>query len=143
MKPLSTYRMGLSPAPVPTSNRMAEKSPFQIAVKRLEIDENVKGTEHIWEHIDWWCEMMRWIVIHLSPKPQMSDLGWSTIWTVVERPDRQCGNDLLFNLRKLLYRKLVHKRNTGIKCSRRIQYTHYLHLRAEHVCQLPCFIVEY
>ena len=61
-------------SPTPTSTLI----PFQISVNRLESDK--MSIEHIWEHIGW-----LWTIVQLSPKPQKSERGSSTICVVVER----------------------------------------------------------
>ena len=38
---------------------------------------------------------MQWTIVHLLPKPQMSESRSSTICLIVERPDQHCGDDLV------------------------------------------------
>ena len=49
----------------------------------------------IWHPKPTGCKVMQWTIVLLSPKPQMSERGSSTICSVVERPDHHCGDDLV------------------------------------------------
>ena len=88
--PLVGYRIGLSPtrASPPTPNLGVEKSPFQIAAKRLEIDENTNRARLI----------KHFIVLNLCPKPRMSERRSNTICAVVGWPDHHCNTKVITTL---------------------------------------------
>ena len=49
-----------------------EKSPFRIAAKRLEFDENF-NIEHLFHKTSSGSDVTPWTIVQLSPKPQMSE----------------------------------------------------------------------
>ena len=69
-------------------------SPFQIAAKLLEVDENVTRAHLRTNWLGVNCEVMPRKIVQLSPKPQMSGRRSSTICAVVEWSDHHCGDDL-------------------------------------------------
>ena len=97
--PWARYWMG-QPRPLYVSpnsrNRGIEKSPFQISVNWLEVDENV-NMAHFRTHWLIRCEVMQWTIVQLSSKPQTSESRSSTICVVVERPGQHCVDDLVPN----------------------------------------------
>ena len=45
------------------------------------------------------CEVMPSTVVQLSPKAQMSERRLRTICAVIERPEKHCGDDLVFHIK--------------------------------------------
>ena len=88
------------------SNQVAEKSSSRIAAKRLEIDENANRAS-TFENTLAGCEVMQWIIVQLSPKPQMNERRSNTMCAVIERPDHHCGDDLVYSQLCYFYATLL------------------------------------
>ena len=70
-----------------------KKSPFQVAAKRLEINENIIRAR--FDKTFSGSEVMPLIIAQLSPKPPIRERRSNTICAVVEWPDHHCGDDLV------------------------------------------------
>ena len=95
--PWTGYRTGLSQTPVSaiTPKMGAENYPFQIAVKRLEIDENVNGARLIRYFLTMNLALNNRRPLQHLQKPRMSKRRSKTICAVIERHDHHCGGDLV------------------------------------------------
>ena len=94
--PWTGYQNGLPPpnhSPPNLSKLEVGKSPFQIAVKRAEIDENVnraRSIRHFFLALN--------VCLEVEQSSQLSERRLNAICVVVERHDHHCVDDLVLRI---------------------------------------------
>ena len=89
-----------TPNPANPGGGAIDKSPFEIAAKRLEANEN-GNRAGLMRHFCFLALNFALNNLQLSPKPHLSERRSNTICAVVERPDHHCGDDRV-NVTKLV-----------------------------------------